>query len=49
MKVESLIDSNNHMISPILLETIFTVVLTKWSLFAVGDNLNPVRLHTQIY
>ncbi len=46
---ESLIDPNKHMIPPILLKTIFTVVLTKWPLFAVGDNLNPVLLHTQIH
>ncbi len=46
---ESLIDSNKHMIPPILLKTIFTVALTKWAFFAVGDNLNPVRLHTQIH
>ena len=43
-----LIHSNHHVISSVLLETFFIIILTEGTLFPIGHNLDPIGLYTQI-
>ncbi len=43
-----LIHSNHHMISPILLETTFMIIVTEGPFFSIRHNLDPIGLHAQI-